>query len=58
MEYSNYNLIYEMVQNLSKSTVVFLLIIINLDLKTMIYVTLIFVALGAFMSFRQIGNDK
>ena len=57
-EYSNYNLIYEIVQNLFRSTVVFLLIITNLDLKTMIYVSLIFVALGAFMSFRQIGNDE
>ena len=53
-EYNNYNLIYELIQNLFRSSVVFILIIINVNLKVMIYLTLIFVAIGGFIKFRQI----
>ena len=53
-EYSNYNLIYEIIQNSFRSIIVFIFLIFNMDLKIMIYTTLFFVLIGAFLKFKQI----
>ena len=52
-EYYNYNLIYEFVQNSFRSIVLFILFIFNFNLKIMIYTTLIFILIGAFLKFKQ-----
>ena len=52
-EYSNYNLVYEIVQNSFRSFVVFILLLSSFDLKTMIYITLGFIAFGVFLRFKQ-----
>lgn len=52
-EYSNYNLIYEIVQNSFRSFVVFILLLSSFDLKTMIYITLGFIVFGVFLRFKQ-----
>lgn len=52
-EYSNYNLVYEIIQNSFRSFVVFILLLSSFDLKTMIYVTLGFIAFGVFLRFKQ-----
>ena len=52
-EYSNYNLVYEIVQNSFRSFVVFILLLSSFDLKTMIYITLGFIAFGVFFRFKQ-----
>ena len=53
IEYNNYNLVYEIVQNSFRSLEVFILLLSNFDLKTMIYITLGFIAFGAFLNFNQ-----
>lgn len=53
-EYSNYNLIYEIIQNSFRTIIVFILLIFNINLKIMIYLTLFFVLIGAFLKFKQI----
>ena len=40
-EYSNYNLVYEIIQNSFRSFVVFILLLSSFDLKTMIYIRLV-----------------
>ena len=58
-EYSNYNLIYEITQNLFRSiSTLIILIIPGLDLKSMIYITLGFILIGAFFKFKHIENNK
>lgn len=52
-EYSNYNLVYEIIQNSFRSFIVFLLLLSSFDLKTMIYITLGFIAFGVFLRFKQ-----
>lgn len=52
-EYSNYNLVYEIIQNSFRSFIVFLLLLSSFDLKTMIYITLGFIAFGVFFRFKQ-----
>lgn len=53
-EYSNYNLIYEIIQNLFRSiATLFLLIIPGLNLKTMIYIILGFISIGILLKFKQ-----
>lgn len=53
-EYSNYNLIYELIQNFSRSIIVLILFMCNDNFKMMIYVTLVFIIIGAFMKFKQL----
>lgn len=52
-EYSNYNLVYEIIQNSFRSFIVLLLLLSSFDLKTMIYITLGFIAFGVFLRFKQ-----
>ena len=55
-EYNNYNLIYEVVQNLFRTVVVVILFglyILEGDLKVMIYATLFFIFIGVFLKFKQ-----
>lgn len=60
-EYYNYNLVYEISQNLFRSLILFVLMLTNLDVKNMIYVTLIFVLVGSLIKFKpkkEIGSAK
>ena len=54
-EYYNYNLVYELVQNTFRSCIVLFILLLNCNLKYMIYVTLLFILIGVFMNFK---NDK
>jgi hypothetical protein len=56
-EYSNYNLIYELIQNLFRSIIVLILYVFNMDLRTMIFVTLFFILIGAFYRFKQLDIE-
>ena len=56
-EYSNYNLIYEIIQNSFRSGIVLVMIIFGINLKIMIYITLFFILIGAFLKFKQIGIE-
>ena len=53
-EYYNYNLIYEMIQNFSRSFIVLLLLIFIKDLKVMIYIVIIFISLGILIDFKHL----
>ena len=53
-EYYNYNLIYEMIQNFSRSFIVLLLLIFIKDLKVMIYIVIIFILLGILIDFKHL----
>ena len=56
-EFSNYNLVYEIIQNLFRSIVTFIILIIpGLNLKNMIYITLGYIFIGVFLKFKQIRN--
>ena len=58
-EYYNYNLMYEITQNLFRSILVFILYITNLDIRNMIYVSLAFVLFGIFLKFKpKIEEEK
>lgn len=52
-EYNNYNLMYEITQNSFRSLIVLILMIFNQNLKVMVYITLIFITIGAFFNFKQ-----
>lgn len=52
-EYHNYNLVYELIQNTSRSVVTLALIIFDFKLKTMIYITLVFMAISALVDVNQ-----
>ena len=56
-EYYNYNLVYEIMQNLFRSVVHIIIIITMFDIKYMVYITLFFVLIGAFMNFKQIDGE-
>ena len=56
-EYSNYNLIYELIQNSFRSIIVLILYVFNMDLRTMIFVTLFFILIGAFYRFKQLDIE-
>ena len=51
-EYYNYNLMYEITQNLFRSILVFILYVTNLDIRNMIYVSLAFVLFGIILKFK------
>lgn len=58
-EYYNYNLMYEITQNLFRSILVFILYITNLDIRNMIYVSLAFVLFGICLKFKpKIEEEK
>ena len=57
-EYYNYNLVYELTQNVFRTLVVLLLFIFNIDLKIMIYITLLFIIIGCFIDFKEINKKK
>ena len=57
-EYYNYNLIYEIIQNLFRTLVVMVLLLMNLELKIMIYITLLFILIGIFLKFKQINGEN
>lgn len=52
-EYQNYNLTYELVQNLFRFVLLLILYIFIGDLKTMIYFSLIFIAIGSLIDFQK-----
>lgn len=51
-EYYNYNLMYEITQNLFRTILVFILYITNLDIRNMTYVSLAFVLFGILLKFK------
>ena len=55
-EYNNYNLAYEVVQNSFRSIALLCIYVFNIDLKTMIYILLAFMFIGAFMNFKQLDK--
>lgn len=57
-EYYNYNLVYELTQNIFRTFVVFILFLFNIDLKIMIYITLLFIIVGSLISFKNIKKEK
>lgn len=57
-EYYNYNLIYEIIQNAFRTIAVMILLIFDLNLKTMIYTTLLFMFMGVFLKFKQLNVDN
>jgi hypothetical protein len=56
IEYQNYNLVYEFIQNIFRVFVVLLFYLFTKDLKVMIYVTLIFILAGVFLNFKKIDD--
>ena len=56
-EYSSYNLVYEMMQNSFRSLVLLIFYITNVHLKLMIYITLFFMLIGAFMKFKSVDKE-
>ena len=54
-EYYNYNLIYEVVQNVFRVVVVSILALSNFDIKIMIYIILIFIAFGVILNFKHLN---
>lgn len=58
IEYYNYNLIYELMQNMFRTITVFILYITNFEIKTMVYITLIFIFIGVFLNFKPIKENN
>ena len=58
IEYYNYNLIYELMQNMFRTITVFILYITNFEIKTMVYITLIFIFIGVFLNFKPIKDNN
>lgn len=58
IEYYNYNLIYELMQNIFRTITVFILYITNFEIKTMVYITLIFIFIGVFLNFKPIKDNN
>lgn len=60
-DYTNYNLVYEIVQNVFRSIVTLILVLSGFGLKTMIYVSLAFISIGLLFSIKPTnkigGND-
>lgn len=53
-EYYNYNYIYEFIQNIFRTIVVLVLFLFGNNLKSMIYIVLLFIILGALLNFKQV----
>ena len=53
-EYHNYNLVYEVSQNLFRVIVMLVLYFFVSDIKIMVYTTLGFMLLGVFLKFKQV----
>lgn len=56
-EYNNYNLIYEIIQNSFRSFTLLIFLLFNFELKTMIYITLVFILFGVFLTFKQVDSE-
>ena len=57
-EYYNYNLAYEVIQNVSRTIMTLILLLFFKDLKIMIYATLVVMITGVFIKFRKArGRD-
>lgn len=57
-EYYNYNLAYEVIQNISRTLMTLVLLIFVKDLKIMIYITLLVMLSGVFVKFKKArGKD-
>ena len=56
-EYEKYNFAYEIIQNLIRSIVTFILLITVKDLKLMIYITLLIIATGIFLKNKHMDID-
>ena len=52
-EYNNYNLVYEMTQNVFRMVLAFIFYIGFLDIRLMIYITLMFILSAVFFKFKQ-----
>lgn len=57
-DYEIYNFIYEITQNLSRTVMLFALLLIPLNLKAMIYITLIFIAIGIGLDFDYLDKES
>ena len=57
-EYYNYNLVYEIVLNVFRTIVMFILYIFNLDLRTMIFLTLFVISTGMFVPFVDVDRKN
>lgn len=57
-EYNNYNLIYELIQNSFRSIITLIFVVFNFELKTMIYITLIFIIIGIFFNIKTIDTTN
>ena len=51
-EYHNYNFMYEMIQNVSRALVVFILFMFIRDVRVMMYVVLLFISISLFFEFK------
>ena len=56
-EYNNYNLVYELIQNSFRTFVVLIFVIFNFELKTMIYITLLFMMIGIFFNTHRFSQS-
>lgn len=57
-DYESYNFIYEINQNLSRTLMVTILLLVPTNLKLMIYITLIFIAIGITMNFDYLEKEN
>ena len=56
-EYQNYNLVYEITQNLFRTLIVAILYLFIKDLKTMIIIVLLFIGSSIFFKFKNVAID-
>lgn len=55
-EYNNFNLVYENILNAFRTFVLFLCLFMN-DLKIMVYITIVFMLIGAVIDFKHINKS-
>ena len=55
-EYYNYNLVYELAQNLLRFIVTFVIYLFIKDLQTMVYFSLLFMIIAIPINFKEIKN--
>ena len=58
IEYHNYNLAYEMIQNAFRTFVVLILYIFIKDIKLMIYIVLLFISTSLMVNFKTNIKEK
>jgi len=57
-DYFNYNLMYEFMQNSFRTIVVLILFLYGSNIEIMIYIVLIFIAIGVLLKFKQIEGGS